>query len=720
MILLLLFVISMHAQTIRTVCASGCAYTLSQVQNAIDDAVCGDIVEITGTSTNSSGSPTMLRYKADCAANGPDIEIRTSKIYNLTPGARVTPADASNLAKLTITSGGPWAVISNEKGASHYRFRGIEITAAAGFTGDLVEFGTRSPTVSYVADHEVADLAHHITFDQCYIHGDAASTDGPRRGIRANLAHVEVINSWIDNFKNQNGESNSIGGWNAKGPGYFKNNHLEAAAITTLFGGAEPNIKGVRADGLFFIGNHYYRRWAWRVRQNSGNPSGTCLYDSNGGEYYKNTDDNSYWRCVGGTWTSISAGEFSAYYWQKNVFELKNATRTWVYGNIFENSWNPAAQNQFGALFLFNLVDNDPDNGPAEPAATVGYVNVHHNYGRRAPWVVSHGSIGTPYYRWHNNINIENNVFDQIGDAPFTLPAAETNGTKWGGGFMTFPPLGDRIAFNFNTMISRNPVEARAGYLYGTAAGNQTAGASIAGNIVSWNKYGFYNDNGAGALWNSVWDGFQPGWIVTRNVIPNNGGYTIYSRPSPIINLGINLDSASDINAAACTASTNELNGSGTLYNGRCAFPADHSAVGFSNFAGGTLAGLKLSSSPYERWSSMGRNPGAHIDEVGFYILGVDTDAAVPSPYLNFEIKHIVKETTKLHFRYSSPASGACTITASTKLDYSSPTINEMSDSGSIETYRAVELSGLSANTRYYWRVTCGSYTKEGIDTTNP
>ena len=716
LIVLLSFFLPQSKATVYTVCSSGCTYSLSQFQTAIDAATCGDIIQITAgqTVTGSGVDPFYLRKKITCNTNkGPHVIIRSSGVSNLGSGVRVTPSDTANLAKITI-SAGPWAVISNEKGAGYYRFHGIEFTAHSSFVGDLIEFGTRS-SFSYVFDNKIEDLAHHIEFEQCYFHGDSASTNGPRRGIRANMASMIVRNSWFENIKNQSGESNAIAGWNAQGPFFFYNNHLESVAITTLFGGAEPNIRGLRANGNFFYGNHYYRSWKYRVRFHGGDPSGTCLYDSSGGEYYKNTDVNTYWRCDSGVWTSITSGEFSPYYWQKNIFELKNAWRTWVEGNFLENAWSPATQNQFGAVFLFNLVDNDPPSGTAEPAATVGYVHIQNNYARRAPWGVTMGGVGGPYWLAHNNINVTNNILDEIGDSPYTLAAPELNGSKWGGGFMSFGGSNINITYDLNTFISKAPVESRAAYLFGALSlGTQTIGASFNGNIVPWNQYGFFNDAGSGNLWGSIPDGLAPGYAFHRSLIVNNTSASIYARPYPIVNTAYDVTSPS--NPMPCNASTYEINGSGTQFNGKCGYPAAYSDVGFTNYSSGdySLSG----SSNYLRWGPMGRNPGANTSAVSWSTSGVSNSNATLPVYLNFVIKSIARTSSSLLFRYVSPSTATCTTSVSLKSDMSSPT--STTDSGG-DASRTASITGLSANKRYYWQVVCdSSYTRDGIILTSP
>lgn len=693
-----------------TVCASGCTYNLSQLQNAVDAATCGDIIEVDkGSTVNMGATSLILKNKPTCNTNkGPYITIRSTGVTELLGGVRVTPADSTRLFKLTITAGAP-ATITNEVGAGFYRFHGVEITAHAAFVGDLVEFGLRSPVFTYVADNQISDLAHDIVFEQCYFHGDSASTDGPRRGIRANMANMVVIDSWFENLKNQNGESNAIGGWNSYGPYYFRNNHFEAVAITTLFGGAQPNIRGIRANGSWFIANYYTRPWKYRVRYQTVPPTNPCLYDADGfGEYYEDQTAGLYYRCVGGTFQTISAGQFSPYYWQKNVFELKNAWRIWVEGNYMENAWNPATQNQFGAMFLFNLVDNDPPSQTFEAAATVGYVNVTNNYGQKTVWVSSLGGVGGPYWLPHNNINFDNNVFNQIGDSSWTLSAPELFGSKFGGNMVVYPGNDTNIAYTQNTFISRNPIAARAMYMFGSTANNNRSIRSVyANNISPWNLSGYYNDMGSGNLWGSVDDSLAPGYSFHRNLIVDNQSQSRFGRPSSITNTALNLDTPSA--PMPCIGSGAEMSTvPATTYNGKCGYPASYTTGIFADYANEnyTVTG------PYVNWGSMGATPGANINQVNWSTQGVNTSAAVVPKYIDFVVKQTIPASTSLRFIYNAYNTAVCTVAVSRKFDMSSPTT--VSDTGG-DVYRDVTVSGLVSNTRYWYQITCNSTNRTGI-----
>jgi hypothetical protein len=318
-----------QAATVKTVCASGCDY--SGLQAALDAAQRGWILELKAGET-FNGYAFMLPRKPGSGY----ITIRSSRAGELGPNQRVQPSDAQKLAKVNLNWSG-YPLLAAEKGASYYWFDGIEFTLTPGITtSDLIQFGT----VLYgtIVDHELPELPHHIVFDHCYIHGNRGE-NGPRRGIMANCGSLTVTNSYISDIKFRDAEGQAIAGWNSYGPFYFRNNYLSASGITTLFGGATPNIRGARATDLTFLGNHYYRPWHWRSRSGTSDPTGTCLYDAEGGEYYKNTSAATYWRCDSGTWVQVPQSEFSEGFFNKNQFELKNASRALVEGNLIENGW---------------------------------------------------------------------------------------------------------------------------------------------------------------------------------------------------------------------------------------------------------------------------------------------------------------------------------------------------------------------------------------------
>lgn len=713
--------------TTRTVCASGCDYlnTQSELQDAFNDAVAGDIIEINaGESVPiSSGVGIVLPNKS--LTDGPYITIRSSKCGNLAGGTRVTPSDVANLAKLHGSSPAT-SLINNAAGASHYRFHCIEFTGDSGFPGGsraLIQFGRDSGNGG-VLDNQLSELAHDIIFDQCYIHGHTgASSNAVRRGIAANMGKLTVVNSWISDIKKLSTdgiESNAIGCWVCTGPFYFRNNHLDAAGIVTIFGGSTPNIMGIRVDGAWFIGNHYSKPWSWRVRSIPGDPTGTCMWDSRGGEYRKNTTVNTYWRCDSGTWTSITAGEFPPAMYVKNIFELKNATRVWVEGNYLENAWQPAFQGQVGAMFLFNLSDND--GAEREAAATISHVSVKNNFGRRSPWVTAFGIQGGPYFQWQNNIKIENNLFDEIGEPPFTLDDGEPDIDKRGGGFMWFTtggPGGGRITYTGNTVINSTAgIKTGSSYVSSTTYDGCFHHANVTNNIIPWGTRGFFNDDGPGSGWYTVNLGIcTADRAFSRNVVVNNKSLisSYGGRPWPIINMAWDVDAGS-ATGMACTASTPEITASPGM-GGWCAFPQAWSGgsdnVGMINYP----TNLRLDpTSRYKRWGHMAKDPGANIDEV--LNSTSTTVAGTDNPFWDFQVKNVRPASTSIAFDYLAYSTAACTLTVSRRSDYSSPTT--VTDSGG-ELNRTSTATSLDINMRYYWKVACATtYVREGVTRTLP
>jgi hypothetical protein len=204
------------------------------------------------------------------------------------PGTRVTPDDAGSMAVLEAADG---AVVVAAPGAHHVRFIGLEIRAAAGsFLYNLVQLGAR--------ETRAEDTPHHLIFDRCYIHGDARL--GARRGIALNSRHTAVLDSWLSDFREAGADSQALCGWNGPGPFLIAGNTLEAAGENVMFGGEAPTIPGLVPSDITVERNLFRKPLQWKQ------------------------DDS------GKAWTI------------KNLFELKNARRVLVSGNVLENSWAQA------------------------------------------------------------------------------------------------------------------------------------------------------------------------------------------------------------------------------------------------------------------------------------------------------------------------------------------------------------------------------------------
>ena len=269
-------------------------------QAALDAANPGDMIILQAGATYS-GTFT-LRNKPGTGW----IYIQSSALANLPPqGTCVSPAQASLMPRIVSPSTGPTIVA--EAGAHNYRFVGVEITttwASQAFTDyDVIDL--EAPGGNTV----LSDVPTDIVFDRCYIHGTA--TGNVRRGIAMNSARTAVVDSYLSDFHEVGADNQTIACWNGPGPFRIANNYLSAAGENILFGGAGPVITNLVPSDIEIRGNYFFKPLTWMV----GNPA------------------------------------YAGIHWSvKNLFELKNAQRVLIDGNVFEHNW-PDAQNGYSILF---------------------------------------------------------------------------------------------------------------------------------------------------------------------------------------------------------------------------------------------------------------------------------------------------------------------------------------------------------------------------------
>lgn len=698
-----------QAQTIKSVCSMGCDYASNNLQQAVDDAVADGgnwvLVLTAGQTFTPKANPqhmneAVLTLRAGLADWAHGIIIRSSGLPNLPSDTRVGPASSANMALLEPgypDSNAP--AIVNEKGAAFYRFEGVEIAPIPGAVPlyNLVQLGTVNDYG--VDDHERADLAHDIVFDRTYIHGWDSDTNGPYRCVMANMGNLTITNSWIGNCRNADSEGQAVAGWNATGPYYFRNNHFESSAITTIFGGAVPNIPGVRLQGAAFLGNHYYRPWIWRKTTGPADPAGTCLYDSRGGEFYQNTQAGTYWNCVSGTWAQIQQGAFcpTGCFMDKNQFELKNASQVLVEGNLIENAYQPAFGGQHGAAFLFNQVDNDPDHGAfGEPAAVISWVLVRNNLIKNTPWAVSMG--GTVLGRYFANLHdivFDNNLFTNMGAEPQSL--GDSRFTQTG--------IADHVRYSHNTAIFDHAKgDIQVDMFPGTNLANpshpSTDFMNFSDNILSYNARGFYAETGEGNLFAALWATWALNRSFAKNVVVDDQGTG---------NVVTNLMTAAP-----------KPPYDGVVPCPTCAVPrywenGGTNDVGFVNFTGGDYH-LK-GSSRYKNWAFLAKDPGADVDVVNWSTAHAADGA--PNPYLDFAVKTLTPGQTTANLSFTAYDTSACTLTVSSQYDYAT-TVFALTDTGG-DPDRQVTITGLTPDSRYYYRIICaGPYRREGSFFTLP
>ena len=355
------------------------------LQKALDEAKGGDRIELQPRATYQG--PFHLKAK-----DGDEWIVITSSGELPRPGRHVQPSDAAAMPKLV--SAGDF-VVATDPGAHHYRFIGVEFAPKPGsFVSTLIQFGDRETSSDAVP--------HHLIVDRCYVHGDGRI--GSRRGVALNARHAAVIDSYVADFKEVGADSQAIAGWNGPGPLKIANNYLEAAGENVMFGGADPKIHDLVPSDIEIAHNHLAKPMRWR----KGDPS-----------------------FEGVEWTV------------KNLFELKNARRVTVSGNLLEYNW-PQSQNGFAILFTVRNQDG------SAPWSTIEDVTFSNNLVRHvAAGINMLGRDDNNPSQQAKRIAIRNNLFVDVGG-------------NWGHGRLF--QLLDGVA---NVTIDHNTAFQTGGILFG-------------------------------------------------------------------------------------------------------------------------------------------------------------------------------------------------------------------------------------------------------------
>jgi hypothetical protein len=374
------------------------------------------------------------------------ITIRTSDLAGIpVEGTRISPTQGGAMPKIVTANAAP--ALATAAGAHHYRLVGLEmgVAAAVGLNYGIVVLGDGSQS-------SLSAVPHDLVIDRCYVHGNL--TGDVSRGVTLNSAFTSVIDSHISACHGVGFDTQAIAGWNGQGPFKIVNNYLEAAGENVMFGGADPHIPNLVPSDIEFRRNYCSKPLSW-------NPA-----------------DLTY----AGTHWSV-----------KNLFELKNAQRILVDGNVFENCW---VDGQTGFAVVFTPRNQE---GTA-PWSVVQDVTFTNNIAR-------HAAAGIQFLGTDNNypsqqerrIKIKNNLFYDIG------------GTKWGGNGRLFQLVDGTadVHIDHNTGIQTGNIV--------TADGTPHSGFVYTNNITPHNDYGFM---GSGrSFGNDTLSYYFPGCYLIKNVI---------------------------------------------------------------------------------------------------------------------------------------------------------------------------------------------------------
>lgn len=463
-------------------------------------------------------------------------------------GERVGPQHASAMPKIVTNHVHP-AISSNGEAAHHYRFIGLEITATTDLPlttvqGGLVRLDENTGAGKW-------GLPSDIIFDRVYLHGH--SRLNIQRGLTLNGSRLSVVDSYFSEIHGIGLDTQAIVTWTGTGPFKIVNNYLEGSGENVMFGGARtciefdktwcpfgasPNVGTIHSD-IEFRRNHVKKPLSWYAQ------------------------DPSY---AGIHWTV------------KNLFELKNARRVLIEGNVFEHNWTDA---QAGRSIIFTPRPSDSGFW-----AVVEDVDFRNNIVRNVGSGVStlgadepgpNGLVPTDT-RLHR-LRIANNLFDNI------------DGPRFGsnGAFATVIHRSTDVTIENNTVFQTQHAlivdyDPNPGFVFRN-------------NIVRHNRYGVHGSKGIGNPSIAYW---LPGSIFTNNVlgegVDDNGNLVDYS-------------------------------GSYSQYPGNY-FPQTMQAVGFVNLAGGPndYHGYALSSSSL--YKAGGPNAGTDGKDLGVDFAALDAALA--------------------------------------------------------------------------------------------
>jgi hypothetical protein len=319
------------------------------LQAAINAAQPGDVIQLQPAATFTGN------FLLPAKPGSQFITIRTALEGTALPGpdTRIDPQVEPLLATLRSNNGVP--VLRTAPGAHHWLITVVRFVGGGGNV-DVIQLGSGATSQN---DYNV--VPQNLVLDHVIIRG---APNGQKRGIALNSGTTTIRNSYITDIVLTSQETHAIAGWNGPGPYLIENNHLEAAGVNVLFGGAEPYIAGLVPSDIVVRRNLITKKLAWRSLPQVA----------------------------------------------KNLFELKNARRVLVEGNTLENNWADA-QSGYAVLFTVRA------SGTRASWSTVEDVRFQNNVVRRSGSGINILGLDiVPSQRAHG-IVIRNNLFSEIDHA---------------------------------------------------------------------------------------------------------------------------------------------------------------------------------------------------------------------------------------------------------------------------------------------------------------
>ena len=530
------------------------------LQGALDNASCGDTVELQA-GASFAGTFTLPAKPCD------DVHwifLRTSAPDSALPpeGIRLTPcyagvaslpgrpdfhctSIANVMAKIVLVQRGASGPLLLAPGANHYRLIGLEITRLVG----------NGPAVDLISAEGSAD---HIFLDRVWMHGTAH--DETRRGILlSGVTTAAIVDSYFSDFHCTSStgtctDSQTIAGGSSPFPGgpyKIEDNFLEAAGECILLGGGASMTT---PSDIEIRRNHFFKPMIWLV----GQPG-----------FVGSTDGHPFVI--------------------KNHFELKNAQRVLVEGNIMENTWGGFTQHGFSIVLT--------PKGHTAPGSQINLCPICQV----------------------TDITIRYNSISHVG-AGFDIATALAEGN----GFAVPAMAGGRYSIHD---IVLDDIDADRFSGHGSLVHLSNGWSRNVLNQVSMSHITAFPGNYLITLENNLQNPEMYGFVFTNNIV-TSGKYSVASAGNATTNCASSRFPI--LNIADCFSTyifkSNVIIGSSadlppSKWPSGNFFPPNAQEVGFLNY--GTQDYSLLVSSPYSNKATDGSNPGADIEGIEGEISGV-------------------------------------------------------------------------------------------------
>ena len=398
----------------------------SNLQAFVDRAQYGDTLVLAAGATYTG--PLVLPYKEP--AGDAYITITTSNSGGISAeGERIKP-ELHARAMPKIVSPNSSVAIGTAERAHHYKFVGIEFSPAADskYVYNLIDLGK--------SDYKsLSQFPHHLIFDRCYVHSTGLNT--ARRGFALNSAETSVLNSHVSGFAGAGDETQAIAGWTGPGPFHIVNNRLEAGGEVIMFGGADPSIRDLVPSDIEIRKNYLYKPAEWKGKATI-----------------------------------------------KGMFELKNARRVVIDGNVIESPIRTTA-------IVLTVRNQD---GTA-PWSTLEDIDVTNNIIRHADNGVNLLGQDSNPSQEAKRIRIVNNLFVDVESADSAYFMQVCRGDTVTVEHNTVQQAGVIIICSCepapkNFVFKNNIVQYNA---YGVYCGNEGLGARFKGNVIADNRGAWAN-----------------------------------------------------------------------------------------------------------------------------------------------------------------------------------------------------------------------------------